>query len=346
MEVPMKVDVAINYYGKPQQTALTIASLLQQSRQHIGLIYLACEAQQPRRDEDIMALVSAFPGLCEVFRPSHYFGWRATNVRRLRSDASRRHSVRYQYALEKSDKPYVLVTHNDVVYHADLVRELLSAIATGPHAGAGLVGQCWNCPAFTAGLCSSDRYDKLRLTYWQALHLSATTRSPRTYPWRVSPLHPVPLPECRLNEFACLFDTRLYRAETTPCGSSPPLGVVSRGKDLGSMWFRSMMLKGHTFAMCPSSTSAPTRPGTQTSSTRLPMTARSAPPAHVSSHSTASRCPEAARAPLIYSAATAKLRAAARSTPLNAASAARATRRVHQDQRHPPHVRHAAAAPS
>ena len=217
MEVPMKVDVAINYYGKPQQTALTIASLLQQSRQHIGLIYLACEAQQPRRDEDIMALVSAFPGLCEVFRPSHY----------------------------------VLVTHNDVVYHADLVRELLSAIATGPHAGAGLVGQCWNCPAFTAGLCSSDRYDKLRLTYWQALRLSATTRSPRTYPWRVSPLHPVPLPECRLNEFACLFDTRLYRAETTPCGSSPPLGVVSRGKDLGSMWFRSMMLKGHTFANVP-----------------------------------------------------------------------------------------------
>jgi len=37
------VDVAINVYGKPYQTALTIQSLLKYSGNHIGKIFLILE---------------------------------------------------------------------------------------------------------------------------------------------------------------------------------------------------------------------------------------------------------------------------------------------------------------
>ena len=245
----MTVDVAVNYYGKPQQTALTLASLLRHSGRHLGRIYVTKEARQPRPDEPLEPVLAAFPDVFVVFEPPVYLGWRTSGVRGLRRDAARRLGARYQYALETTTAPFVFVTHNDVVYRADLVGELLAAIADGHHAGAGLVGQCWNCPACSAGLCGHGRQSELRLSYPQALRLTLTTPSPRTRPRLIDPLHPLPLPECRLNEFACLLDTAAYRDETLPTGSAPPFGLYSGGvKELGCAWFRAMTLRGRTFA--------------------------------------------------------------------------------------------------
>ena len=244
----MKVDVAINYFGKPYQTLLTIESLLEHSDRHLDLIYLIKEPQQPRADEDMALLTRAFAGRLVVFTPARYLGWGTTSLRSVRKDAELRRSVRYQYALEETDKRYLFVTHNDVLYTADLVGELLHAIKTGPHAGAGSVGQCWNCPAAAAGLCHGDRYAHLKLSYFAAILLTLRFRSPRTHPWRIDPRRPLPLPECRLNEFACLLDVGMYRRETMPWGSSPPFGFYDRGVDMGCAWFRAMIREGHTFA--------------------------------------------------------------------------------------------------
>jgi len=243
------VDVAINYYGKPWQTKLTIDTLLEHSGQHLGMIYLAEEPQQPRDDESIESVVAAFPGRIIVLHPRHYFGWRP--VRKPLSRVDVRQSVRYQQALELSDKRYVLLCHNDVEFRGNLVGELLRAIESGGHVGAGLVGQCWNCPASSSGICDPERRPAVRLSYWQALSLSVRVRSPRTRPWRIDPVHPLPLPECRLNEFACLIDVDVYRRTTIPGGPALPIGVLNGGVDIGCAWFRSMVRSGRTFAHVP-----------------------------------------------------------------------------------------------
>lgn len=243
----MKVDVAINYFGKPYQTLLTIESLLEHSGEHLDVIYLIKEPQQPRADEDMGMLTRRFADRLIVFTPARYLGWGTVSVRAVRKDEELRRSVRYQYALEETDKRYLFVTHNDVLYTADLVGELLRAIQAGPHAGAGSIGQCWNCPASTAGLCDGDRYAELKLSYVAALRLTLRFPSPRTHPWLIDPRRPIPLPECRLNEFACLLDVGMYRRDTMPLGSSPPFGFFDR-VDTACAWFRSMVLKGYTFA--------------------------------------------------------------------------------------------------
>ena len=246
----MRVDVAINYYGKPWQTLLTVESLLEQSGAHIDRIYLIKERRQPRADESIAELVSRHSGRLVVFTPSHYLGFgRPPRRARLRRNAALRRSVRYQYALEQTDKRYLFVTHNDVFYKRDLVGELLRVMQEGGHAGAGLIGQCWNCPAHTAGLCDHGRYGQLKLSRVQALSLLVRVPSPPGRPRFVDLRHPLPLPECRLNEFACLIDAGLYRRESLPRGSSPPFGYNT--VDTGCMWFHTMVLKGYTFANVP-----------------------------------------------------------------------------------------------
>ena len=243
----MKVDVVINYYGKPCQTLLTIESLLEHSGRHLDVIYLIREPQQPHAHEDMDLLTRRYADRLIVFTPARYLGWGTVSLRSVRRDAELRRSIRYQYALEETDKRYLFVTHNDVLYTADLVGRLLDVIGAGPHAGAGSIGQCWNCPAKTAGLCDGDHYAQLKLSYSAALLLTLRVRSPRTRPWRIDPRRPTPLPECRLNEFACLLDVDMYRRDTMPRGSAPPIGFFDR-VDTGCAWFRAMVHKGHTFA--------------------------------------------------------------------------------------------------
>ena len=92
----VKVDVAINYYGKPYQTLLTIESLLEHSGSHLDVIYLIKELEQPRPDGDLAALVSRHADRLVVFTPSRYFGWGTAYLRRVRRDAPYRRSLRYQ----------------------------------------------------------------------------------------------------------------------------------------------------------------------------------------------------------------------------------------------------------
>jgi hypothetical protein len=53
------------------------------------------------------------------------------------------------------------------------------------------------------------------------------------------------MPECRLNEWACLINRELSNNETYPNGNTPLFGVY--GIDMGDLWFKSLHLKGYKF---------------------------------------------------------------------------------------------------
>jgi hypothetical protein len=229
-----KIDVIINVYGKPWQTLCTLKSLMHHSGRHIDRIYLIEERQQP---EDVRWIYSYFDNLITYVPFRYEF---AKNTVNFRNDVDR-FSIRYQYGFEKSDKRHVFITHNDVLYVEDVVGGMLSKI--GEAIGIGEIGQCWNCPANHVGLCSGEKFYEWNPTYEQVLELPLP--HVRTYAEAISREYPKPMPECRLNECACLIDRTASNRETPPNGNTNFFGIY--GIDLGIFWFRSLHIKGYKF---------------------------------------------------------------------------------------------------
>lgn len=226
-----KVDVIINVYGKPYQTLCTLKSLMDCSGQHVDKIYMIIENEQPA-NTNFDLVFENFNNLY-IYQPSvFYFINRGENVL---LDYERL-SVRYQYGIEKSDKNFVFITHNDVLYTSDIIGNMLNEI--GDCVGIGEIGQCWNCPAKSANLCSGEKFYEWNPTYNEVMSLPLPHI--RTFPNMIDTVNPKPMPECRLNEWACMLNREIVVKEGFPF-----FGIYS--VDLGTVWFRDMHLKGYKF---------------------------------------------------------------------------------------------------
>ncbi len=237
-------DVALSAYGKPFQTAVTLASLLEHSGRHIGTIYFSEERNQPE-GWPVGVVPGCFPRVrFEHVIPARCHGWGPNDPSDLLSPASRR-ALRYQYAWERSQQRFLFVTHNDCLYHSDAVGGMLDRLADGVFSAVGQIGQCWNCPACAAAACSGARYERYRPGYAELERLLQEFPSARTGLEHIDTAQPWPLPECRLNEFGCLIDLVRCRPDVMPMGEVRPLGYM--GLDTGTDWFRGLALRGHRF---------------------------------------------------------------------------------------------------
>ena len=268
MGVVLQVDVLINVFGKPCQTALSLLSLLRHSGQRIDRIYFMEEAATAELERKGHGALLAHLGERAVHSvPRHWLGVDPIDPERLHRDREYFLSIRYQRGWEQSDKRFVLLVHNDIEVFDDVVGRLLDEI--GEYAGAGQIGQCWWCPAKSRGLCGPDRYAEFtpsypylmkiysreidptkRRAYWQGLNEEFKAR-----PW--------PLPECRLNEWCALINLETARPATMPHGTARPFGAhVDSGARIGSdnhpvildtgvQWFRDMNHLGHRFKHVP-----------------------------------------------------------------------------------------------
>jgi hypothetical protein len=231
----MKVDAIINVYGKPWHTLCTLKSLLKHSGQHIDKIYLIIEKQQPYNDS--VEIEKYFDNLI-VFTPEkYYFSIKKGDL----ENETIRYNVRYQYGIEKSDKKYVFILHNDVLFTGDIVGEYLSNI--DGYAGIGHIGMCWNCPA--EKLCNREKFDEFIPDVDELIKTAISKTQNRTLKL-LNRTIPIPLPECRLNEWACLIDKDITMKECIPFGNTSIFGMYD-GADLGCSWFRELYLKGYRF---------------------------------------------------------------------------------------------------
>jgi len=244
--VTVQVDVAIQVYGKPAQTAVTLLSLLRHSGGRIHRIWFVEEKRQPfsaRFDR-----IHAHLGRRLVrYRPPLWIGARQLPARWMYRMRPVRLSLRYQRAWEMSDQPYLFITHNDVLYTGDIIGSLLTRIQG--HIAAGPVGQCWNCPAWSAKVCSPETFMHYRPSYEEWTRLSTMHPGARAdrYSDVIDPTRPWPLPECRVNEWSMLVDLARARPATLPLGQAVPLGA-SHGMDTGTQWFHDVLNAGHTVA--------------------------------------------------------------------------------------------------
>jgi hypothetical protein len=231
-----KVDVVIHVYGKPWQTLCTLKSLMKHSGDHIDKIFFVKEPKQPY-DDKIDWVVDYFDNLI-VYEPKHSI--LMYSVKNMNDENDRFNSYS-QYGFEKSDKKFIFITHNDVLYTDDIVGDMLNKI--NDSIGIGQLGQCWNCPANKANLCSGEKFYDWNPTYEEVISLGLPYV--RTGIHNVDKTNPKPLPECRLNEWACLINREMSNKETYPNGDTPLFGVF--GPDSGVAWFRSLHLKGYKF---------------------------------------------------------------------------------------------------
>lgn len=236
----MKVDVAINVYGKPYQTLCTIKSLLKHSGQWIDNIYITSEIKHPYNDYPDWI----FDGMENIFihKPNNYIHCRW--IKEDYSTIAKRLNVRYQYGIESSDKKYLFISHNDVLYKDDIIGKLLENI--GENVGIGAIGMCWNCPPWYDKLCNPDIVKDYKPTYNEVCESINRHPNHRTKIERIDKLQPYPLPECRLNEWCCLINREVTINECYP-NSDTPLFGVSEQVDTACAWYRSLVLKGYNF---------------------------------------------------------------------------------------------------
>lgn len=255
-----RVDVAINVCGKVYQTALALLTLNRCCGQHIDRIYFI---EEDTSQHNVVMhgghhefIRHALRDKIDYLMPRQWNYCFGIELDRL-GDEEYRHSVRYQYAWERTDKDYLLIIHNDASFHGDVIGAMLDAI--GEHIAIGHVGQCWYCPAAFTGRCGPDRHMDYRPSFEELAELYKKTPTPegsmmRAYHLpRMDPMfqkQPWPLPECRVNEWCALIDMKKARPITMPLGRVTPFGaILSVGKqilDVGCQWFRDVHLRGRT----------------------------------------------------------------------------------------------------
>lgn len=233
-----KIDICVSVYGKPWQTLSTLKSLYKHSGQWIDKLYFLEEAQHPFNDE--VNWVMTYFNIASVvhYKPKHHY-----NPYTIKSSHVPHSNIRHQYGIENSDKQWIFICHNDVLFTGDIIGEMISEVENwdsnqGQLVGIGEIGQCWNCPAKKANLCSGQTFYDWWPTYEEVLDLGLPYI--RTRVDNVNKENPKPLPECRLNEFACLINREICIKE-----GHPYFGDFD--DDSGTAWFRSMHLKGYKF---------------------------------------------------------------------------------------------------
>lgn len=254
-----KVDVSLSFFGKPYQTIVTLHSLFQHSRQHIDKVYLSIERQQPHEDWDgIYKVVDFFREKnirFKLFQPRYFLNPNVNDYERTRSDKEYRQSIMFQHSLEDSDKKYVCVLHNDLLFHGDMIGAMLEKLKQSPEelAGIGSIGQCWSCPASWAKVCTPSTFEQYKPSPNAAIELHEAFDTPRQERdidvIKAGRVHP--LPECRLNEYCCLINIPLYRQNTLPAGDIGCYGGGWDGVDLGTVWSHDMYNRGYRFQHVP-----------------------------------------------------------------------------------------------
>lgn len=241
-----KVDVAISVYGKPYQTAVTLLSLLKYSDSKIDKIYFILEKKQPY-PINFEFLLDKLSDRVIVYKPKFWWFYKnQLDWKILFKLRDFRYSIRYQYAWEKSDKKFLIMLHNDMYFKGDIVSEYLDNI--GEHIGIGNIGQCWNCPASSAGLCNGESFTSYRPTNQEVAVLfdsfpppsdrkliNNKFLKPRNSTW--------PLPECRLNEYVTMVNLEVASKLTWPYGNIAPFGLFSY--ETGVEWFKGVVQRGY-----------------------------------------------------------------------------------------------------
>jgi hypothetical protein len=253
----VKVDVAIQSFGKPESLLFTLMTLKQHSSRWVDAVFI--DDDQSKGD-----VLSAYrsDAVVQYFRPwtlhlrrnRRRVGWWPASVRGYRPSyltstaAARRHleslvrrrsifvdrrDIRYQWALDTSDKDFVFVAHDDMDFRGDVIGRYLPVAAAMDRPGiVGDLGQCWRC------------------TYKQEPFRCTPTRiidgyRPSPYWPRAQPGDSMERRPCRINEWSALVSVAAAREIAED--ERVFFGNMDDGGDTGAFWFDRAIERGFGF---------------------------------------------------------------------------------------------------
>ena len=253
--MPHMVDVAVQSYKKPELLLHTLLSLRAHSARHIDAVWINDDLSDAwvvdaYRSSDFARALA--PWRIRVRHNTRRMGWWYRPVRGLRPrymplrrrlrhwwrsvtdsryGSVPRHDIRYQWAIDGTDKDFVYVIHDDICFRADVLGTYLEAMVTLRRPSVvGELGQCWRCDWARQG-CTPEAVSAGRLpsARWPA------NAGERGDPW-----------PCRMNEWSAL--VCVDAARQIEAAHAVLFGNYDNRGDVGAYWFALAHRMGFEFA--------------------------------------------------------------------------------------------------
>ncbi len=254
----MKVDVAVASYNKPESLIYSLMSLKKYSEKHIDTVYIqddcstvAAQDYYNRKDINdyfypwkLRIRVNEKPvrwyrvyvknyvpkyyyGLPENFDRVKHFLKKIKHKKSLKKIYHDINDVRYQWAINSTDKNCLFIMHDDIEFYDDIVALYKKNMEPGT-AIVGDLGQCWRCKFNT--FCTpykimNNEYPKEKLSF-------------KKWPYNTEL-------KCRINEWCCMIN--IESAKRIEKEEKILFGNFDRGGDTASYWFQLAVKMGYRF---------------------------------------------------------------------------------------------------
>jgi len=248
----MKIDVAINSYKKPESLIYTLMSLKQIAGDMIDTVYINddCSGKEVCDIYRSAAIQEYFkPWIINVRENTHNIGIKQAYIRGYYPSymtwkfflkrwwwffspeyGHNRFDIRYQYALEHTDKKYLLIMHDDVRFVKNIVQVYLDTLSQNQDLTiVGQIGQCWRC--YLRKFCNKQELINgvLPSKYWPLTPDREIEQSQD-----FNPKEGFSYP-CRINEWCCMVD--VAKANEITQKSRAFFGNMYPHSDTAAYWF-------------------------------------------------------------------------------------------------------------
>lgn len=257
-----KIDIAINSYKKPESLLYTLMTLKSVAQDWIDTVYINDDCSNDGSYE-----LYTHPDVIEYFKPwkldvrvnsfnvgikqvyvrgyyPEYMDWKFMLKRWPRFFSKKyghnRSDIRYQYALDNTDKKYLMMMHDDVLYRKNIVELFLQTFEKNKDlAIVGDFGQCWRCRFKPICNPKAILEGKRPSPYWPL------TPSPNTKDIRAFNPRDGFSRECRMNEWCCMVNVEKAREITEKSRSF--FGNMYPHSDTAAYWFGMAVNLGYKF---------------------------------------------------------------------------------------------------
>ncbi len=250
-----KVDVAIQSYKKPESLIYTLFSLKKYCSGYIDTVYINDDCSGDKiiakyLDTNFQKFISPLKIKVRVNeKPVGYSHTIFTKNMLLKNPKTiiikpslviknnfyTENDIRYEWAINSTDKEYLLIIHDDIKFLDNIIKFYLETIEKDKKiAIVGPLGQCWNCA--DSHKCSPDKIlqGQYPHKYWPL-----TTNPKGLFPFRYKRM-------CRINEWCCLINVNIARNISKQKGCY--FGNMEDKGDTGAYWFEQIVKLKYKFA--------------------------------------------------------------------------------------------------
>lgn len=254
-----KVDVAVQSYRKPESLLYTLMTLKAVASDHIDNVYINddCSGESTvayYKNETIQTYFKPWKihlrtntkpaGIKKIYLPEYrpeYMGpwFFLSKIHRFyNSTTHNKDDVRYQYAIDNTDKQFLFIIHDDVEFRNDIVDLYLKTITAKPQTAiVGDLGQCWRCH-------HSDECNPKRIMegyrpspHWPMAIQKSQLNDPKPKKGSFT---------CRINEWCCMLNVAITKEISEKSRSL--FGNYYSRADVGAYWFYQAIKLGYHIA--------------------------------------------------------------------------------------------------